>query len=169
MLSLSQIVQDIEDFQLDRALELLTLIEEAHKRYNAIYPQKSLATKSRDAKFDYKTPALKNWDWETDRQDIEISYPATRNKNAPSELIHSSYQVCAHLVFTQTVWSMTDLKNSFKRKNLFGFIARNLEISDLYVVFRGTSNLGECSPMSNLFSNSIRRLKTPIQREKPTG
>ncbi len=142
MVSLSQIVQNIENFRLDRALELLTLVQEAHKRYDVIYPPKAKRRNPRTT-FDYRTPAPKDWSWEKDLgQNIEISYLVVKNDALP-KAVHSTYQVCAHLVFTQTVWSLTDLKNGFKRKNLFGFVAKNLETSDLYVVFRGTVNLGE--------------------------
>lgn len=161
---LARILQGMNDFQGDRALELLTLVEEAHKRYDAIYPPINPETKHGNPKttFDYKTLASKNWAWEKDlNQNVQISYPVAKNIGDSPEIVHSTYQVFAHLVFTQTIWSMTDLKNGFKRKNLFGFIAKNLETSDLYIVFRGTSNLGEWISNVKLIQQSYTTVNDP--------
>jgi len=143
---LDQILRDMKIFDRDRALELLTLVEEAHKRYNVISPSIDPTTKRQKDKtmFDYKTLFPKKWDWEKDlSQNIQINYLAATDVSGSPNVVRSNYQVFAHLVFTQTVWSATDIRNGFKRKNLFGFIAKNLETFDIYIVFRGTSNLGE--------------------------
>jgi triacylglycerol lipase len=161
---LARTLQGINNFQSDRALELLTLVEEAHKRYDAIYPLINPETKRRNLKttFDYKTLAPQNWAWEKDlNQNVKISYWAAKNVGDLPEIVQSNYQVFTYLIFTQTVWSMTDLKNGFKRKNLFGFIAKNLETSDLYVVFRGTSNLGEWISNVKLIQQSYTTVKNP--------
>jgi len=137
---LEKTVPEIYDFKRDRAFELLKLTEEAHRRYDDLYPR----LKKEKRKFDHITPATKEWlngKWEINFDDlIKIDHAVGETSYVEYKDITSSpYKVLAHLVFTQTVWSATDLRNGFKRKNLFGFIAKHSITSDLYVVFRGTS------------------------------
>lgn len=157
----SKILGQIGNFQHARAFELLKLVEEAHKRYNDLYPGK----KSHKRMFDHVTPASEAWitkEWETDcSQKIQLDYCANRAPySGYTEITDTPYEVLCHLVFTQTVWSITDLKNGFKRKNLFGFIARKLGTDDLYVVFRGTANLGEWISNTKFIQQSYTTVKS---------
>ncbi len=165
---LNRTVAEIHGFKRDRAFELLKLIQEAHFRYNDLYPssKRDKATRKRNFKkeFDHMTPASKKWSsggWETDfDHPVKVDhFIGDTPQPAYKEITSSPYQVLAHLIFTQTVWSATDLKNGFKRKNLFGFIARHQETSDIYVVFRGTSNPGEWISNVKLIQQSYTTIK----------
>lgn len=156
---LEKTVPEIYNFKHDRAFELLKLTEEAHRRYDDLYPR----LKKEKRKFDHITPANKEWlngKWKIDFDDLiktdnaigKVSYEEYK------DITSLPYQVLAHLVFTQTVWSITDIRNRFKRENLFGFIAKHSETSDLYVVFRGTSNLGEWISNVKLIQQSYTKV-----------
>lgn len=114
-------------FNQQLALELLQLVDEAHKRYNDVYP-----TNKRDNRclFNHKTPAPENWKWQTDTK--------------PTIIINGhQYNILpnSNLILTQLIWYL--LGNCFKREVPFGFIAERKDTSDIYVVFRGTMNLSE--------------------------
>lgn len=71
-------------------------------------------------------------------------YDASRRGEAKIDsVIQTSgvYDVLANLAFTQIQW--WSVGTGFKKELLFGFIARQRGTSDLYVVFRGTSSVGE--------------------------
>ncbi len=122
-MELNKIHENSGSFQRARAFELLKLVEKAHRRY----------TKSLEGKGDVE-------------REIRINNCIDNNGKNPcyseyKDITQSPYEVLGNLIFTQINW--LSIKTLFKRKLLFGFIARNLNTSDIYVVFRGTESVGE--------------------------
>lgn len=122
-MELNKIQENYGNFQRDRAFELLKLVEKAHERYT-----KSFAGKG--------------------NVEQKISINNCINNHGKSEcyseyndITQSPYEILDNLVFIQINW--LSIKTLFKRKLLFGFIARNIKTSDIYVVFRGTESVGE--------------------------
>lgn len=122
-MELDKIPQDFGNFQRKRAFELLKLVEIAHERYN-----ESLKLEGNIAQKIYIDNCIKK----AKKSECYSEY---------KDITQSPYEVITNLVFTQIDWC--SLKTFFKKKLLFGFIARKIDTSDIYVVFRGTANLGE--------------------------
>jgi triacylglycerol lipase len=126
-------------FNHKRASELLQLIDEAHKRYNDIYPPSKARwweiwnrskRKLRKKEFDHKTTAHNGWRWQ------DAIEPSIVINGQEFEVLPES-----NLIFTQLIWYLPHKR--FKREVPFGFIARCKDTSDICIVFRGTMNLGE--------------------------
>lgn len=127
------------EFSDKRASELLQLIDEAHKRYSDIYPPSKTRwwqfwnwsrRRLQKRKFDHQTKANNDWRWQDETE--------------PSIVINDQeFNVLpkSNLIFTQLIWYLPHKR--FKREVPFGFIAESKETSDIYIVFRGTMNLGE--------------------------
>ena len=122
-MELNKIHEDFGNFQRKRAFELLKLVEQAHKRYD----------ESLKAKGENDVPIHINNCIEKDGK--SECYPEYK------DITKSPYKVLSNLVFTQIDW--LSIKTLFKRKLFFGFVVRNIDTSDIYVVFRGTASLGE--------------------------
>lgn len=122
-MELNKIPENFGTFQRERAFELLKLVEEAHERY-----AKSLEGEGNVA----QTISINNCIKKDGKSECYSEY-----KN----ITQSPYEVLSNLVFTQIDW--LSLKTFFKRKLIFGFVARKIDTSDIYVVFRGTASLGE--------------------------
>ncbi len=122
-MELNKIHENSGSFQRERAFELLKLVEEAHGRY-----AKSLKS---EGNVDQKI-SINNCIKKDEKSECYSEY-----KN----ITQSPYEVLSNLVFTQISWF--SLRTFFKKKLLFGFIARNIDTSDIYVAFRGTENVGE--------------------------
>jgi hypothetical protein len=120
---LDRIPPNFGDFRRDRAFELLKLVEEAHKRFD-----RSLIDQSNVAPI----ISIDNCIETNNKSECYSEY---------KDITRSQYEMLDNLVFTQINW--LSLKTYFKKKLLFGFIARKIDTSDIYVVFRGTVSLGE--------------------------
>lgn len=121
-MQLDKIVRSVCNLQLERAFELLKLIDVAHERYDI----------SRKGKAQLESIIHLN---HCTNKDQKTCY--SRYKN----ITEAPYDVLANLVFTQIDWF--SIQTGFKKKLLFGFIVRKQGTSDIYVVFRGTASLGE--------------------------
>lgn len=121
-MQLDKITQSVSNFQLERAFELLKLVEIAHRRFDT----------SRQG--ENKLESIIHLDRCIDEKQGHY-YPQYKS------ITESPYDVIANLVFTQIQWLSP--QTGFKKKLLFGFIARKHGTSDIYVVFRGTATLGE--------------------------
>lgn len=126
-------------FEQSLASELIQLVDEAHKRYDDVYPSQKLGkwwefwkwSQQRPQKmFDHTTSAPREWSWQTETEpSFEI--------NGSKFIVLSE----SNLIFTQLIWYLPF--SGFKRKVPFGFVAKCIKTSDIYIVFRGTMNLGE--------------------------
>ena len=123
-MELNKIHENFGNFQRERAFELLKLVEQAHDRYN-----ESLKAKGEG---DVNPISIDNCIEKDGKSECYSEY---------KDITKSPYKVLSNLVFTQIDW--LSIKTLFKRKLLFGFVVRNIDTSDIYVVFRGTASLGE--------------------------